>query len=205
MAPAFDPRLSFFFIRHGETDWNRDGRLQGQRDVPINALGRDQAAAAGRTLQDLLRKRRDSPHPSSLRYVASPLRRARDTMERARRAMRLSPHDYAVDERLKELSFGAWEGFTWPEVKGFDSPAVKERKRDKWSFVPPQGESYAMLAERLRPWLTSVRHLDVVVAHGGVARVLFHLIGGCPPERAPDLDIWQGRVLTFESGRFHWS
>ena len=119
--------------------------------------------------------------------------------------MGLPPDRYVLDDRLKELSFGNWEGLTWPEVKAIDPAALKERKRDKWAFVPPHGESYAMLCARIDPWLSTVRHLDVVVAHGGVARVLFHLIGGCSPETAPNLDIWQGRVLTFEKGRFHWN
>lgn len=192
----------FFLIRHGETEWNREGRLQGQRDIPLNAVGRDQAAGAGRKLLHLMRRRRLDP--SELRAIASPLIRARDTMERARQAMGLAPQGYATDDRLRELSFGDWEGLTWPDVKAIAPDAVRKRKRDKWTFVPPGGESYAHLAERVRPWLDTVGQFDVVVAHGGVARVLMYLIGGVAPAEAPNLDIWQGRVLVFESNAFHW-
>jgi broad specificity phosphatase PhoE len=192
----------FFLIRHGETDWNRDGRLQGQHDIPLNPLGRDQAASAGRTLRKLLRRR--DANARDLRFVASPLGRARDTMERVRRELGLELEGYECDDRLKELSFGSWEGLTWADVKAAAPAALKERKRDKWNFVPPGGESYAMLAERVRPWLETVKPLEVVVAHGGVARVLMHLIAGAPPATAPEIDVWQGRVMLFEHGSCHW-
>lgn len=196
------PTPPFFLIRHGETEWNREGRLQGQRDIPLNPVGRDQAAAAGRKLLHLLRRR--GLDATGLGYTASPLGRARDTMERVRQALGLDRKAYATDDRLKELSFGDWEGLTWPEVKAIAPDAVRERKRDKWAFVPPDGESYAQLAERVRPWIETLRPFDVVVAHGGVARVLMYLLGRATPAEAPDLDIWQGRVLVFESGAFHW-
>lgn len=193
----------FFFIRHGETNWNREGRLQGQRDIPLNPLGRDQAAGAGRRLRSLLRRRAEA-EPDALRYVASPLGRARDTMERVRGALGLPANEYRTDDTLREMAFGEWEGLTWPEVKAIAPQAVRDRKRDKWNFVPPGGESYAALAERVRPWLDTVRPLDIVVAHGGVARALMVLLAGATQAEGPDLDIWQGRVLAFEHGRAHW-
>ena len=200
-----DPDIAFFLIRHGETSWNHEGRLQGQRDIPLNPLGREQAGRAGRRLAKALR-RRGVTDPDALRYISSPLSRARDTMQRVRSTMALpSPDAYALEERLKELSFGTWEGLTWPEVKALAPARVRERKRDKWAFVPPGGESYAMLGDRLRPWLATVRHHDVVVAHGGVARVLMHLVAGMPPADVTDLDIWQGRVLIFDRGRCRWA
>ena len=192
----------FFLIRHGETDWNREGRLQGQRDIPLNPLGRDQAAGAGRALLRSLRVRDLAPAAS--RYIASPLRRARDTMERVRQAVGLDAAAYEIDARLQELSFGEWEGCTWPDVKALAPLPVRERKRDKWAFVPPGGESYAQLADRLRPWVETICTNDVVVAHGGVARALMYLVTGADRAQVPDADIRQGRVLVFESGRCHW-
>jgi broad specificity phosphatase PhoE len=94
------------FIRHGETDWNVEGRLQGQHDIPLNGRGRDQAASAGREARKYIARE----GLTDLRYVASPLTRTRDTMELARGAMGLDPKDYALDPRLMELSFGRWEG-----------------------------------------------------------------------------------------------
>ena len=103
------------------------------------------------------------------------------------------------------MSFGDWEGLTWPDVKRIAPASSRERKRDKWRYVPPGGESYAQLAERLRPWVDTVQAFDVVVAHGGVARALLYLITGVSPGDAPNLDILQGRVLVFEKEQSHWA
>jgi probable phosphoglycerate mutase len=188
------------FIRHGETDWNAEGRLQGQHDIPLNGRGRDQAASAGRDARKYIARE----GLTELRYVASPLSRTRDTMEIARGAMGLDPREYALDDRLMELSFGRWEGLIWPQVQAMDPWAAKAREGDKWLFQPPGGESYAMLADRLRPWLATVSSDTLVVSHGGVARVLMAMIGGIPVADAPMMDIHQGRVLIFENGARRW-
>ena len=188
------------FIRHGETNWNAEGRLQGQHDTPLNGRGRDQAANAGREARKYIARE----GLTGLRYVASPLSRTRDTMELARGAMGLDPWDYEQDDRLMELSFGRWEGLLWPEVKAMDPWAAKAREGDKWLFQPPGGESYAMLADRLRPWLATVSCDTLVVSHGGVARVLMAMIAGIPITDAPMMDIHQGRVLIFENGARRW-
>jgi probable phosphoglycerate mutase len=189
------------FIRHGETDWNVAGRLQGQRDIPLNARGCDQATAAGRTVRKIIGA---DAVGSALAYVASPRGRARQTMELARAALGLPPQAYAMDARLMELSFGSWEGLTWPEVQARAPEAAVARETRKWDFVPPGGESYAMLALRVAPWLDELDGDTLVVSHGGVARVLMALIGGVAHERASVSNIWQGRLLVFGSGGFSW-
>ena len=190
------------FVRHGETDWNVEGRLQGHVDVALNARGEAQAEAAGRIIGRIVG--RDPALLAAFDFVASPLRRSRRTMELARGVLGLDPARYRVDPRLMELSFGVWEGMTWPEVKAHSPHMAAAREMDKWSLQPPGGESYAMLADRVRPWLESLRQDTIAVAHGGVARCLMHLAGGSPTERAPALDIWQGRVLVFGAGGFRW-
>ena len=187
------------FIRHGETDWNAESRLQGQRDTPLNGRGRDQATAVGR--QAFAWR---GPEIRDLPFVASPLSRTRQTMELARAAMGLDPAGYATDPRLIELTFGAWEGFTFEELRARDPSVVAARQADKWTYAPPQGESYSMLASRLAPWVDGLDQEIVVVSHGGVARVLMAMIGGAAPDAAPKEDIYQGRALIFEGGGFHW-
>ena len=118
--------------------------------------------------------------------------------------MGLSEQDYHTDPRLKELSFGQWEGLTWPEVQQQAPLEAKAREIDKWGFVPPKGESYAMLAERVRPWLESLNQDTCVVAHGGIARVLLVLLADMPIERAPLVQIWQDRPILFADGSFNW-
>jgi probable phosphoglycerate mutase len=70
--------------------------------------------------------------------------------------MGLPPGRYRLEATLMELSFGAWEGLTWAEIRARDPAAVAARRADKWGFAPPGGESYAMLAERVRGWLDSL-------------------------------------------------
>jgi broad specificity phosphatase PhoE len=189
---------TLYFIRHGETDWNTEARLQGQCDVPLNPLGYVQAEEAGGRLRGLV------PAYGELDYVASPLSRARDTMERLRAALGLTPAAYRLDDRLKELSFGSWEGLTWREIRAREANMATVRARDKWTFVPPGGESYAMLAERVAPALADLSGDAVIVSHGGVARVLLHLLAKMPPHRAASADIWQGKVLVFGPGGYSW-
>ena len=200
MSGKASPKL--YFLRHGETDWNAEGRLQGQRDIPLNALGRRQAAQAGATLKKLLASR--GLDPASLPYQSSPLGRTRETMEIARASMGLPREGATFDARLMEFTFGRWEGHTWPEVCALDPELAATRAHDKWNFLPPGGESYAQLAQRLKPWLAAHEGPSVVVSHGGVARALMALIGGLSVERAPNADIWQGRVLVFSGDRFDW-
>ena len=192
-------RSTIYFVRHGETDWNVEARLQGQRDVPLNPLGRVQAEEAAARLRAIV------PACDGLAYVASPLTRTRDTMELMRAALSLPASEYSMDARLKELSFGAWEGLTWKEVRAREPKAAAARERDKWSFVPPGGESYAMLAERVAPAIADLRGDVVMVAHGGVARVLLALLCAVPHGRAPVMDIWQGKVLVMAGGRYEWA
>lgn len=199
--PEFPHRL--IFLRHGETAYNAEKRLQGQLDIPLNARGREQARAVGRTLSARIGPEIDRLEAGDA-FIASPLERARETMEIARDAMGLPPRRYALDPVLKEISFGAWEGLTWPEIATRDPKGVRTRKEDKWSFVPPRGESYAMLAERLRPWLDGLSGDAFIVSHGGVARALMTLIAGVNPAKAADAPIVQGRTLCFEKGTCRW-
>ena len=197
--PGLRLGVTLYFVRHGETDWNAEARLQGQRDVPLNDFGRVQAEEVADQLRRLV------PRYEDLDYVASPLSRTRETMERLREAAGLHPGFYRTDERLKELSFGAWEGLTWKEVRAREPQAAAGRQRDKWHYAPPGGESYAMLAERVAPAIAGLERDAVVVSHGGVARVLLALLGHASRAEAPIVDIWQGKILVFSDGRYSWT
>ena len=199
--PQFPHRL--IFVRHGETAYNAESRLQGQLDVPLNARGREQARAVGGTLRSLVGREIDRLDEAQA-FFASPLERARETMEIARDAMGLPPSRYWLDPVLKELSFGIWEGMTWREIEGRYVRDLEARKRDRWNFAPRGGESYAMLATRVRPWLDALPGDAFVVSHGGVARALMTLIAGVTPAKAAETPIIQGRALCFENGRCRW-
>jgi broad specificity phosphatase PhoE len=195
------PQPLLYFMRHGETDWNAERRLQGQHDIPLNAVGREQASCCGEILRVLLD--REGHDPKAFDFVASPLGRARQTMELVRIRLGLDPVHYRVDARLAELSFGRWEGFTFAELQRdrTDIRALATREHDKWGFVPPGGESYADLLVRVRQWHATVARDTVVVAHGGVARTLIVHFGIEPAAAAPIHDIEQGVVYRFAPGR----
>ena len=116
------PAPVIYYIRHGETSWNAEGRLQGAQDIALNVLGRRQAAHAGNVLAELLA--RDGRDKAALPFVASPLGRARMTMELVRGALELPPEKYALDDRLREIGYGVWEGSTLAEMQVADSRAL---------------------------------------------------------------------------------
>ena len=185
---------AMIYIRHGETDWNRQGRMQGQQDIALNALGWAQAARNGRILPLLL-------GGTEWRFIASPLARATDTMTIALGAAGMAGTPFETDDRLKEISFGRWEGLTLAEIAQEDAEGGKQRQADKWRFVPPEGESYAGLFTRIGGWLAEQDRPAVVVAHGGVLRVLQYHLGGIAAARAPLLAVPQDRIVVFSRGR----
>jgi probable phosphoglycerate mutase len=191
------PGPTIYYIRHGETEWNAQGRLQGGRDIPLNDLGRKQAVTAGLILGDLMRDRRSG---QPLWFVASPLLRARDTMQLLRGSLRLPPEDYAIDDRLREISYGHWEGATLAEAQLADPAIFAARQAEKWTVPPPCGESYAAAEARMSDWYRQLSADTVAVAHGGTARALMVALGIETPERAADLLIEQGAVYVFAGG-----
>src|SRR5258708_2437049 len=129
------PAPTVYYIRHGETDWNAEGRLQGGIDTPLNDLGLKQAAHAGGILADLFARHRRSA--SDLAFVASPLQRARRTMDLVRSELELAPGDYAIDDRLREIGYGQWEGSTLAQMQAADPALFATRQLDKWTVPPP--------------------------------------------------------------------
>jgi broad specificity phosphatase PhoE len=181
-----------YVIRHGQTDWNAERRMQGQRNIDLNATGREQARGNGLLLKDIL-----GDDIVSYDFVASPLARTRETMEIVRAAAGLKPDDYRTDERLVEVCFGDWEGSTLKELKLTQPERLAERNLAKWDFIPPgeDSESYEILSWRVGSWLQSVAGPTVCVAHGGVIRALFRLITEISKEDAAEGEIPQDRIL----------
>jgi probable phosphoglycerate mutase len=193
------PGIALYFIRHGETEWNLAKRYQGQRDIPLNATGRIQAARNGRVLAGTL-----GADAAELDYVASPLARARETMEIVRRELALAPEDYRTDERLKEIHYGHWEGLLWDDLPKLDPAELAARTADTWAWQPDGGESFQALSRRVEGWLADLSHTSVVVAHGGVSRVLRGLALGLPTTEIPFLPVPQDQILVIEAGSQRW-
>jgi len=191
-----------YFIRHGQTDWNAEGRLQGQRDIDLNAEGLRQAEAVAARLARVA-----GSDVAAMDFAASPLVRTRRTMEILRGALDLARGDFRLDARLKEISFGAWEGSTWAEIRRRDPSGALARDRDRWGYRPPggTGESYAMLVDRVTPAITGLTRPTVIVSHGGVARAILVILGHLGTRDAPRLGIRQGSVLVLDRAGWRWA
>ncbi|RDV02266.1 histidine phosphatase family protein [Undibacter mobilis] len=184
-----------YYIRHGETDWNAAGRLQGHRDIPLNDKGRGQARHCGNVLRDLFAK--EGRDPASLDYVSSPLLRATETMEWVREGLKLPRDGFRREPQLIELSFGDWEGATLALLHHKDPVRIAQREQDKYHFVPPNGESYRMVEMRMKRWYDTLAGDVVAAAHGGTCRGLMASLGIVHPAAAPLVDIVQGVVYVF--------
>ncbi|WOC15343.1 histidine phosphatase family protein [Pseudochrobactrum sp. MP213Fo] len=192
-----------YFSRHGETDWNVSQRVQGQMDIDINAHGRTQADRNGDMLKSLIGT------AEGFDFVASPLRRTRETMERIRTRMGLDPLAYRTDPLLMEVHFGDWQGHMMEEFESVGvggAGLLKQREDDKWTFVPPgeHAESYQILSQRIAKWLKTVQGKTVCVTHGGCIRTLFYLIEGVSGHDAAHLSVPQDKLLKLENNRLEW-
>jgi probable phosphoglycerate mutase len=190
---------TIYFLRHGETEWNALGRLQGTKDIPLNVRGRAQAVQAASVLADLFR--RDGKDKAALPYVSSPLGRARQTMELARGRLELPVADYSLDDRLREIGYGTWEGLTLAESEASDPEVYARRLADKWTVAPAGGETYAAVQARMLDWYETRLTDTVAVAHGGTCRALMVALGIETPASAAELYIEQGAVYVFRDRR----
>lgn len=190
--------VTIYFIRHGETDWNAEARYQGQADIPMNERGRAQARRNGEKLRQLL------PEIARADFIASPLARARETMEIVRSTLGLAPGDFRIDDRLKEAHYGDWQGTLATDLPRIDLEGMRARTRDPFHWRPHGGESYEDLMARTLPWLDSVVRDAVVVSHGGVSRVLRGHILGLDVNSVPGLDVPQDRVLVLDHDSVGW-
>jgi probable phosphoglycerate mutase len=190
------------FIRHGQTDWNAEGRMQGHKDIELNDTGRAQARRNGKALRAHIEQAGLSP--GDLHFAASPMLRTLETMRIVCAELEREDSDFAVDERLREITFGVWEGFTIPELQAQSPDLVARRKADKWGFVPPEGESYKMLSDRIGAWLATVTRPTVVVSHGGVMRVVRGLLLGIPQAEIPTLEVPQDQFFVWDGSKLDW-
>lgn len=186
-----------YFVRHGETDWNAEGRYQGARDIPLNARGRGQAALNGTLLGELLK--RSGRGPGDFSWYVSPLGRTRETMDLVRSRLPAPLPEIAADPRLIEISFGIHEGRLHNELVG-EMAIAGERDASFWQFRPPEGESYEDVTARVSAFRTRLTGPSIIVSHGGILRILRHLIEGLPHERAVNWFPPQDSVIHFKDG-----
>jgi probable phosphoglycerate mutase len=183
-----------FLVRHGETEWNLARRFQGWSDSPLTARGVAQAQAIGRRFGAL-------PGTDGIPVVASPLGRARRTAELIQAERRdLAP--IVIDERLKEVSIGAWDELSRDEIEE-RSPGVFDRYGPgEWEFHCPDGETYEAFASRIGAWLAEHRDRTLIaVAHGLVTRMMRGLYAGLPRAVAARMPVPQDVIWRLDGGR----
>lgn len=191
--------VTIYFIRHGETDWNRARRYQGQADIALNDKGREQARRNGQVLRALL------PGIAHAHFVSSPLDRTRETMRIVRGELGLVPDDFEIEPRLIELNYGHWEGQLASDLAIHDTANVAARAARPFTWRPRGGENYEDLSRRLSSWLAGIERDCVVVSHGGVSRALRGLlIPGVDRQEIHQLDVPQDRVLLLQQGTMGW-
>jgi len=180
-----------YLFRHGETHWNAEKRAQGHLDSPLTPAGRAQAEAMGRRLAEELQQA--GYEPTGVIVRASPLGRVRETLAIAASAAGLSHDDDCFDHRLREMSWGEWDGLTGAEIEARWPGALAARRLDHWHYQPPGGESYLMVVERARPALEEIAAMAAerpvaVFAHGGIGRVLRGLFLAAPQSEILAMD-----------------
>lgn len=178
-----------WLVRHGETAWNIEGRSQGHRDSPLTARGNAQAEQVGVLLARL------TAGVPGVRLVASHLGRAQATAGAIARHTGLAVE---TDPRLAEVSFGAWEGLTKPEIAAAYPDIMGSAPALGWQFLAPGGESLAGVQARLADWLGSVPGPTIAVSHGMASRILRGLVTGMPLHDCLALAIPQDRVFRVQ-------
>jgi len=188
--------MSILLVRHGETVWNVARRMQGHRDSPLTLRGIGQARANAALLAELL------DDPAACRIVASPLARTWQTATILAEGLGRDPESIGFDDRLREQAFGQWEGLTPDEIARTYPDLWHAREADKWAFQVPGGESYAMVAARLRSWLDEQGDGSelLVVSHGLAGRVLRGLYAGLSEAEIMASHEPQGSVFRLTDG-----
>jgi 2,3-bisphosphoglycerate-dependent phosphoglycerate mutase len=180
--------MTIYLIRHGETDWNQENRMQGQTDIGLNALGIKQAKSIANGL------------PSTIdAIVSSDLSRALDT---ARAIASTHAVTIEVDSSLREIHLGSWEGKTWQEIKAnhLDSRGFPP------SDAPHGGESLSAFFERSHKAFDSIvdryRGRDVaIVTHGGVIKMILCSIRGIPIEQREHLVVDNASITVITAAQ----
>lgn len=173
-------------LRHGPTAWNEAGRIQGRSDQPLSEAGR--AAVAAWMLP---------PEATGARWLSSPLARARET------AAILHDGAIAVEPRLIETDWGAWEGRTLAALRAELGEAMAANEARGLDFRPAGGESPRDVQDRLRPLLAELAedsNTVVAVSHKGVLRALYALASGWDLRGRPETKLQDGCAHLFALG-----
>ncbi len=178
-----------YLVRHGQTEFNREGRFQGALDSPLTPLGVEQGAALGRLIAEIA--------PRETPIVSSPQGRAVHTAGLIQEAGGFTG-GLTIDDRLREISVGEWDGRLRSEIADtFPGPRPND-----WFFHAPGAETFASMSERLGGWLAgqNPERAVICVSHGMSGRILRGLYGGLSREEMLALEVPQDAVFRLVEG-----
>jgi probable phosphoglycerate mutase len=181
-------------VRHGQTEWNVERRMQGRLESSLTDLGRRQARAMGGLVRELVRREH-----GDWRLVSSPLSRAHDTAHEISEATGLPVE---LDDRLAEQAFGDWEGRLRDEV-ALDHPELF--RTPAWLFAAPGGETYDETLARASAFLADLPpepHRRVIaVSHGVTGRLIRAAYAGLDRDAVLQMAVPQDAVYRLQNGQ----
>ncbi|HHG3339262.1 histidine phosphatase family protein [Vibrio parahaemolyticus] len=182
-----------FVLRHGETEFNADKKLQGHCNSSLTSKGSDQARRVGTTLKQYVENR-------PFRVYSSTLGRALQTSQIVCEELNYSYENLNKEPRLKEFSLGEWEQRTIPSL---EQEIPNLLAQNDWYLQAPNCETYESVRERLSSWLNDVAHDEdiVVVSHGLTGIVLRGLLLGMDYTQVWQQDLPQDAFFIIEDGR----
>ncbi|EOG7626267.1 histidine phosphatase family protein [Vibrio parahaemolyticus] len=182
-----------FVLRHGETEFNADKKLQGHCNSSLTSKGCDQARRVGTTLKQYVENR-------PFRVYSSTLGRALQTSQIVCEELNYSYENLNKEPRLKEFSLGEWEQRTIPSL---EQEIPNLLAQNDWYLQAPNCENYESVRERLSSWLSDVAHDEdiVVVSHGLTGIVLRGLLLGMDYTQVWQQDLPQDAFFIIEDGR----
>jgi len=182
-----------FLLRHGETAWNAEHRLQGHKDSPLTFRGREQARIVGRILSRYLGCRHRIP------MAVSPLGRALATAAIVQQHAESPP--VTIEPRIEEVGFGVWEGLTKAEIDAIWPGLTNGLASPEWFFCAPGAESYDACEQRIRAWLGEQSGKVIAVSHEVAGRILRGIYLGLSREQTLALTVPQDLVWHLKGGK----
>ena len=172
--------MKIYFVRHGETIWNKEKKIQGRSDIPLNEYGKELGMITAEALKDI---------PFDIVY-SSPLIRAKETAEILVKDRNLVIHE---DNRLLEMSFGEGEGESLPEIHAHPEMKLHNFIHNPGEYTPPAGgETFEELYDRCKNFIEEIiipaeKKYDtmLIVGHGALIRGFIHNINN-----RPSSDFW---------------
>ena len=184
---------TIYLLRHGQTEFNRERRMQGHCDSPLTGEGIAQARSMGATLGEILHD------PKEWQVLVSPLARARQTAQLVMDELGLSSKQLHIEPRLIEVAFGEWE---MQRVEDVFAQFPELANQPDWYFQAPASEPFADVVKRLEQWLSdpALPPKIIVVAHGLLGRILRGIYANLSPEALWQQDMPQDAFFRLQDG-----